>query len=247
MNQQLDVLLVDDERISLDILQSSLKVFNYINVVGEVTNGNDVIKYLQQYEVDVIFLDIMMQDVNGFELAEHIQSIYPDVLLVFLTGNVDFALGGYEYRPVDFLIKPVPLLRLERALSKVRELKYSTKERKASQIGIHVEGGMEIINISDITYIEKSGRKVYICCEGGKKIHSSDSLQKLESVFAEYNFFRSHQSFLVPLERIESIHIDDFKRSYRLRLKNVKDILPLSRDKHSELKKCLSRKGMKFH
>ncbi|NMM64499.1 response regulator transcription factor [Clostridium sp. P21] len=247
MNPQLDVLLVDDEKICLDILKSNLNVFSYVNVVGEINNGEDVVGFLQKNRVDLIFLDIEMEGISGFEIAKHIQLTYPDIMIIFLTGHVNFALDGYEYQPVDFLIKPVNLLRLEQVLSRVKDLKYNYKEKKEAQIGVHVEGGLEIINVSDILYIEKVGRKIYIVCKNDEKFTSSDSLQKLEGIFAEYNFFRSHQSFLVPIDKIKSIHIDEFKRAYTLQLKDVKEILPLSRGKYSELKELLIRKGMKFY
>ncbi|UPK41104.1 LytR/AlgR family response regulator transcription factor [Paenibacillus pabuli] len=247
METNLKVLIVDDEQVCLDTLRASLDVFNDVRIVGEATNALEAIRCLQNHNVDLVFLDIKMGDTNGFELAEHIQSMYPEILLIFLTGNVEFALTGYDFSPIDFLVKPVHVIRLEKALSKVRSVRRREKEKAITQIGIHVDGGMEIITVDNITFIEKVGRKVLIHFDNGKVIHTSDSLQKLESVFSEFDFFRSHQSFLIPLDKIEGIYIDDFKRSYNLKLKNAKDVLPLSRDKHIELKRYLSQKGIQFH
>ncbi|GGH50231.1 sensory transduction protein LytT [Paenibacillus silvae] len=247
METNIKVLIIDDEQVCLDTLRASLEIFNDVSVVGEATNALEAIRCLQNHNVDLVFLDIKMGDTHGFVLAEHIQSLYPGMLLIFLTGNVEFALSGYDFSPIDFLVKPVHVIRLEKALSRVRNIKGNEKVKAISKIGIHVDGGMEIITVDNITFIEKVGRKVLIHFEDGKVIHSSDSLQKLESIFSEFNFFRSHQSFLIPLDKIEGIYIDDFKRSYNLRLKNAKDGLPLSRDKHIELKRYLTKKGIKFH
>ncbi|MCQ1530472.1 LytR/AlgR family response regulator transcription factor [Lutispora saccharofermentans] len=244
---QLKVLLVDDEQICLDAIKASLSTFNYISIAGEADNGTDAVKFLQNHEVDLIFLDIDMKDINGFELAKHIQYHYPDIMIIFLTGYAGFALKGYEYRPVDFLTKPVNLLRLEQALSRVKELKGHNKPAKEVKIGINVEGGFEIINVKDISYIEKRGRKICIICENGEIFNCRDSLQKLEHIFSEHSFFRSHQSFLVPIEKIKSIRIDDFKRSYLMQLKDKKEELPLSRDKYNELKELLLQRGIKFY
>jgi len=247
MNSQLKVLLVDDEQICLDAIKASLSTFNYVSVVGEADNGTDAIKFLQSNEADLIFLDIEMKGINGFELARHIQSHYPGIMFIFLTGHAGFALEGYEYRPVDFLTKPVNLLRLEQALSRVRELKHHDKPEKEVKIGVNVEGGFEIINVKDIAYIEKRGRKICIVCENGETFNCRDSLQKLELIFAEHSFYRSHQSFLVPIEKIKSIRLDDFRRSYVMQLKGKKEELPLSRDKYNELKELLLQKGIKFY
>lgn len=246
MNHQLNVLLIDDEQTCLNALKASLDFFNYVNVLGEVQSGMEAVKFLQEDEVDLIFLKIEMGGMSGFELAKHIQSIYPDVMIIFFTGNAEFALEGYEYQPIDFLMKPINVLRLEKALSRARNLKNNHEVKKDIQIGIRVEGGFEIINVSDVLYIEKVARKIYIVCKDGERLNSSASLQKLEVILREYNFFRVHQSFLVPIDKIKSIHIGEFKRSYTLELKNVKEILPLSRDKYNELKKLLVQKDMIF-
>lgn len=247
MNLQINILLVDDESLCLDSTKASLSKFSYANVVGAASSAEEAINILQKYEVDLVFLDIEMKDTNGFELAKHINSIYPNTMIIFLTGHTSFALTGYEYQPVDFLIKPVNILRLEQALIRVKNLKYNIKEKKETKIGINIEGGFEIINVNDICYIEKIGRKVYIVCESGEKFNSRDSLQKLENIFGNYGFYRSHQSFLVPIEKIKSIQVDEFKRSYTLKLDNVKEKLPLSRDKYNEVKELLLKKGMKFY
>jgi len=246
MNGHLNILLVDDEQLSLDILKLSLDVFDFVNIVGEASDGTEVIRFLQRNKVDLIFLDIEMEGIGGFELAGHIQSAYPHVMIVFLTGHVDLALNGYEYQPIDFLVKPVNLLRLEQALTKVKNLIYNDKVKKGTQIGIHTEGGLEIVNVNDILYLEKIERKVYIFGKNGEKFKLTDSLQKLETVFGEYDFFRTHQSFLVPIDKIKSIHSDEFKRSYTLRLKNVEEHIPLSRDKYNALKQVLIQTGIKI-
>ncbi|QSB08727.1 response regulator transcription factor [Lysinibacillus fusiformis] len=249
MKQVLKVLLVDDKEICLKEIALALNNFKYIEIVGEISQGKEVLNFLQDNAVDLIFLDIELEDTNGFELARVIQSNYPDIMIVFLTGHVELALDGYIYQPLDFLTKPINLFRLERSLSKARNLKSKDKENanKNAQIGVHIDGGLEIIKVKDISYIEKIGRKIYIIRKNGEKFTSSDSLQKLENIFCDYNFFRSHQSFLVPIDSIKSIHLDQFKRTYKLQLEDVNEQLPLSRDKYIELKKILLQKGLKFY
>lgn len=249
MDVELKTLLVDDETLCLEALKSSLSAFDYVKIVGEASKGSDVVRILEKSEtkIDLIFLDIEINDVNGFELAKFIQAKYPQIKIIFLTGHVDFALKGYEYEPVDFLTKPINMVRLEMALSRVKNQKYHNEDCKDAKIGIHVEGGFEIVSVNDIAYIEKRGRKVYIVCKNNEIFNSSDSLQKLESIFKNYGFFRSHQSFLIPIKNIKGIHADEFSRTYMVQLKNVKKELPLSRDKYVELKELLKKNGMEFY
>lgn len=249
MDMELKTLLVDDELLCLEALRSSLNAFSYVNIVGEILNGSDVVKIMEkaEMEIDLIFLDIEIKDVNGFELAKFIQSKYPKIKIIFLTGHAGFALKGYEYEPIDFLTKPINMIRLEQALSRVKNMKYNNEAVKDVKIGIHVEGGIEIISVKDIAYIEKKGRKVCIVCKNKDIFNSRDSLQKLESIFGSYGFFRCHQSFLIPIDNVKSVYADEFSRTYTIQLNEVKETIPLSRDKYVELKELLKKNGMKFY
>lgn len=246
MNSELRVLIVDDEQVCIDALKFNLKSYDYVNVVSELTNSADVISFLQKNKVDLIFLDVQMPGISGFDLAEHIKRMYQGISIIFVTGHVEFALEGYDYNPADFLVKPINVLRLDKALSAVNALKHGTNKQN-SKIGVQVDGGFKIINVDDIDYIEKRGRKICIVCRGNNIYYSREPLQKLEMIFEDYNFFRTHQSFLVPLNKIRGIHIDEYRRSYNINIENVSELLPMSRDKYSELKEILIKKGIKFY
>lgn len=168
---ELRVLLVDDDRACLDGLISTLDAFSYVSVSGTAKSGGEAASILRRMTVDLVFLDIEMANGNGFELARHIRNAYPQIMIVFLTGHVDFALDGYEYKPLDFLIKPVNPLRLERVLLQAKkQLEDSEPPVESSvRIGIPVDGGLEIIEVNHLLYIEKEGRN---------QEHPSGSLQK---------------------------------------------------------------------
>ena len=246
MDLKLKVLLVDDEQISLDVLNDDLKNFDFVEVVGLLKSGEVVIKFLQNNKVDVIFLDIEMNDIDGFEVANHIRKYYSDTMIVFLTGHTDFALESYEYYPTDFLTKPLNLLRLDQTLSRIKNIKSQKMKERKIKIGVNVEGGFELIDVDEISYIERRGRKTCIICSNGEVFNAKDSLQQLEMIFENYDFFRSHQSFIIPIKKIKKITLDEFKRTYNIQLKGVKELLPLSRDKYGELKHLLLKRGMKF-
>ena len=187
-----------------------------------------------------------MKDVSGFDLARHIQSAYPKLLIVFLTGHVDCALDGYEFNPLDFLIKPVNPLRLEKVLLQAEEL-LGKREKKASsavRIGLQVNGGLEIIQVDSILYIEKQGRRVYLVPASGPRYQSYDSLQKLQGIFELYGFFRCHQSFLVRLDAIRGVRLDESRSFHKILLFGAEDQIPLSRGKYPELRERLADRGL---
>lgn len=245
----LRVLLVDDEPLCLESLAAALASFPDVEVAGTAANGSEALQLLRSEAVDLAFLDIEMGQVSGFALARHIQQAYPQVMIVFLTGHVEFALDGYEFKPLDFLTKPVNPLRLEQALRRARaQLEAAGESREpAVRIGLPVDGGLEIIDVGSLLYIEKEGRRVFLVCKNGERYRSYDTLQKLLGIFEPYGFFRCHQSFLVKLSAIKSIHLDASKNTYNIQLADTPANIPLSRNKYNELKELLKKSGTKIY
>lgn len=241
--------IVDNDKNCINILKKELQSFPFIKIEGELNNPKDVIGFLQNNDIDLLFLDIEMGQIHGIELARHIKSIYPNILVIFVTGHTEFALEGYEVYPVDFLIKPINTLRLERSLNKVKEIKSSRLIKNNYKIGINVDSGIKMVNISDILYIEKQGRKVSIICKNNEIIYSKESMKNLEVLFSSFDFYRPHQSFLVPIKQIKSIYPDKYTRSYVIQLFDSKTNIPVSRNKYPLLKEVLERqiKGLTIH
>ena len=244
------VLIVDDDQHAIQLLKSYLKAYAYIEVVGTCNHGEAAMDFMRNHPVDLLFLDIEMDGINGLQLAKHLQSIYPEIMIIFVTGHAGFALKGYESHPVDFLTKPVNVLRLEKALNRVKELKSSTPVAAKDtnhKIGMKVDGGIHIVHVHNIIYIQKKGRKILIHCRNGEVLHSNDTMKNLETIFSAYDFYRPHQSFIVPLEQIKAIFPDAYSRSYSIQLTDDPTLIPLSRDKYQELKDLLLSKGVAIY
>ncbi len=235
------MLLVDDDQSCIDTLKMNLSSFSFINIVGECNSAEAAIRFLRENEADLLFLDIEMDGISGLEFAKHLQTAYPQILIIFVTGHPGFAIEGYEAHPIDFLTKPINILRLEKSLTRVREVMSSRIAAKGKKIGIKIAGGIQIINVNDILYIEKQGRKISVVCHNNEIFHSNETMQNLEAVFSDFGFFRSHQSFLVPVQKIKAIYPDSFTRSYSIQLTNDEKILPLSRNKYNELKDLIEK------
>ncbi len=244
MEGNISVLIIDDEAEHRAALRSALAAFPYVTVAGEASGGGEAVAFLQRQSVDLVFLDIKIGNADGFQLARHIQSSYPGVQIVFLTGHTEFAIDGYEYAPVDFLVKPVDLIRLGRALERVRRSQETSQESEEVSIGIPVNDGLEILNVNEILYLEKAGRRVVVVDRSGSSVSSCDSLQRLQKVFEPYGFYRCHQSFLVALNKIRGIRSGEYKNSYYIQMAGLDQQIPLSREKYTDLRKVLIQRGL---
>jgi DNA-binding LytR/AlgR family response regulator len=241
----LHVLIVDDDAISREITASALQQFD-VTIVGTAASGNEAVDFLRHSKVDLVFLDIEMDEMDGFETANCIYREFPEVMYVFLTGHVEYALSGYDYQPLSFLSKPISISRLEHVLEMAERKKASADSmgQHVRQVGIHVNGQLEILRTDEVAYMENSGRRVHVVCRDQREFYTSESLKKLALIFEEYGFFRSHQSVVVNVELIEAIQPDMFKRTFQLKLKGIPNTLPLSRDRKAKLENLLCERGL---
>lgn len=242
----LRILLVDDDANGMRITRRALELFEDVKIVGEVSSGMDAIAFVKTAEVDLVLLDIEMEDMSGFEVASYLHKNYPKTQYVFLTGHTDFAVDGYAYQPLSFLVKPISISRLEQILTLAKEKCGQRTEQVPGcrQIGLHVDSRLEIINVQEVIYLETVGRRVRVFCQGGRVLDSAETMKKLCQVFEDYGFYRSHQSFAVQVDLIESISSDMFHRSHMIKLKGADKEIPLSRDRYGEMREILEQRGI---
>ena len=242
----LKILLVDDDPNSMSITKRALDLFENVEVVGQSNTALDAMEFVKANAVDLVLLDIEMQGTNGFEVATYLHKNYPHIQYVFLTGHTDFAVDGYAYQPLSFLVKPISVSRLERILELAEEKCNFTPETNTQhkQIGLHVDSRLEIVDVAEVVYLETVGRKVRVVCKNGRTFDSTETLKKLYATFEDYGFYRCHQSFVVQLDQIESIKADAFCRSYLIKLRDCDKQIPLSRDNFAPLRTILEQRGI---
>lgn len=248
MRKRLRALLIDDDSNCLEALRRALEPFDEVEIVGTLVDGTQATAFLHNTSVDIVFLDIEMDSVSGFSLAEHLRRRYPEVQVIFQTGHAGYAVDGYEYQPADFLVKPVDPIKVERALFHVRERIGGRACRTDTRIGIRTEAGLALLQVGSIIYIEKIARKAYIICENGQRLLTSYSLQELQTIFASYDFIRCHQSVLVPLWRIRQIQSDEYnRRTFTVQLEGGDKPLPMSRERFDALESILIQRGIPIY
>ncbi len=202
---------IDDEPLALQLVTSYVKKTPILELAGAFDNPIDAMEFLDENEVDLIFLDIEMPDLNGLEFTR-ILTNKPKI--VFTTAYEKYALQGFKLEAIDYLLKPFSYEEFYKAAEKVKkQIGYEQADKKGDEVDsnheflfLKSEYKIRRINFNDILYIEglKDYVKVYLQHEA-KPIMSLSSLKALENKLPETKFMRVHRSFIVNLEKIDTI------------------------------------------
>lgn len=211
----IDVVLVDDEKDSTETLDILLKAnFPDIRVIGKFNDPLCALDFLQKNHFDLLFLDIEMPSMNGFDLVREIQK--DDFEVVFITAYGQFAIKAFRYSAFDYLLKPVEVEDLVACLTKYAEKKVQVKARleylqkMVKQTGIAIEKiavptsqGFEFIEIKDIIRCESDGNYTRLFFTTQPSMLVSRTLKDFDDLLEEMNFIRVHQSHLINLKYIK--------------------------------------------
>ncbi|MEI6679311.1 MAG: LytTR family transcriptional regulator DNA-binding domain-containing protein [Mariniphaga sp.] len=209
-------LIIDDESLARDLLRHYLSKDDRIELVGECSNGFEGVLAIQELNPDLVFLDIQMPKITGFEMLELIQS---PPMIIFSTAYDQYAIRAFEANAIDYLLKPYPYERVVVALNKAAEkLKSKTSpyeinkliETHDEELGtldrIVVKSGrkIQVIPVKSIHYIESQDDFVMIYCEGGHFMKQK-TMKFFEQHLDEQKFVRIHRSFLLNISSISEI------------------------------------------
>lgn len=241
------VILIDDEPLAREIIKSYLKHFEDIQVVQECNDGFEGVKAIQQHEPDLIFLDIQMPKINGFEMLELIEK-KPDV--IFITAYDSYAIKAFETNAVDYLLKPVNQQRFQEAVLKwkskispaiplqVDNVLNSMSSTAAQNNRIVVKTGnkVKIIPIHEIQYLEANDDFVKVITAEGSYLKNK-TLSFYEQTLDSQTFVRVHRSFILHVGQITKIEPYQ-KESHLAILRDGKQV-PVSKNGYSKLKEIL--------
>jgi len=181
----------------------------FLKILGAFDNALEAIVFMQTEKVDLIFLDIQMDGLSGIQLLESIKQ-RPEVIIT--TAFDMYAVKGFELEVADYLVKPFPFERFLQAVMRVQN-KLKVDRAGIQQPYIFVRSGYQHIKISleDILFIEGIRDYRKINCRDDKKIIISETFTTLESKLPGNQFCRVHKSFLISLNKIESVEKDRIK------------------------------------
>lgn len=200
---------IDDEPLALQLVSDYIRKTPFLELVGSFDNPLDAFDFLSETDVELIFVDIQMPDLTGIEFTRSLQE---DHKIIFTTAYEKYALEGFKLNAVDYLLKPFSYEEFLKAAKKAQKLceleerSQPTIETNNQFLFLKSEYKIRRINFNDILYIEglKDYVKVYLKGED-KPILSLNSIKSLEQKLPEEKFMRVHRSYIVNLEKIETI------------------------------------------
>lgn len=234
----LSAIVVDDEKPARDELKFLLKEAGTVEVVAEAASAADAIRCLQEHPCDVMFLDINMPDANGLKLAGALQTLHFPPAVVFVSAYSEYAIDAFEVKAVDYLLKPVEMDRLKRAIETAEKaVAAQNRQQKNKQIACERAGKKVMVSTTDIKYCIARDDYAYVETTSGKYF-SPASLSSIEKQLDGYGFMRIHRSYLVNLEFIDE-PVTQENGAVVLKIKDCEDQIPVSRRKIPMLKKAL--------
>lgn len=197
--------IIDDEPIAHRIIEGYCKNLPYLQKTGNCYDAFEAMQLLNNKAVDLIFLDINMPKLSGFDLLKTMQQI-PKVIVT--SAYEEFALEGYELNISDYLLKPFSFARFLKAINKVMDYQKSTlipsPEEKQGSFFLKADKKIHQIHADDILFIEANGNytKVFLAEE---MIMCHEKISSLEKILPTHNFIRVHKSFIVAAKKIKMI------------------------------------------
>ena len=213
----LRVLIVDDEELARQRLRRLLRPEADLEVVGECSGGREAIAAIGELAPDLVFLDVQMPEVDGFDVLQALGGAGPQV--VFVTAYDDHAIRAFDVDAVDYLVKPVAPERLRRAVVRARAGRRpppGSPQAPAERILVKEEGRMFFVPAADIDWVEACGN--YVKLHIGARTHLvRETMNSLEARLDARRFGRIHRSTIVNLDRIGEMTLW-FSGDYLVRL-----------------------------
>lgn len=241
------VIIIDDEMLARSIVKEYLQDFPELELVQECHDGFEGIKAIQQHQPDLVFLDIQMPKINGFEMLELIEN---PPAVIFTTAFEEYAIKAFETHAVDYLLKPFSKERFGKAIQKwqmqnQQERKNTTADLlnssgltpvQQNRVVVKDNGKVKIIPTATIRYLEAADDYV--------KIHTADgvflknkTMGYFEDTLESQNFIRIHRSYIINVQLIT--RIDPYEKESHLAVLSIGVKLPVSKAGYAKLKEVL--------
>ncbi|MCW3088620.1 MAG: two component transcriptional regulator, LytTR family [Sediminibacterium sp.] len=238
--------IIDDEMLARSIVKEYLQAYPAIEIVQECSDGFEGIKAIQQHQPDLVFLDIQMPKINGFEMLELIEQ---PPAVIFTTAFEEYAMKAFEAHAVDYLLKPFSKERFDKAVSKWQQqnqqerrdetrdlLNSEANPARQNRVVVKDNNKIKIIPVSNIHYLESADDYVKIHTAEGVFLKNK-TMGYFEQTLEPQNFIRIHRSYLVNVQLIT--RIDPYEKENHLAVLSIGVKLPVSKSGYGKLKAAL--------
>lgn len=238
--------IIDDEPLARSIIREYLEDYRQIEIVEECKDGFEGIKAIMQHQPELIFLDVQMPKINGFEMLELVEQP-PSV--IFTTAFDEYAIKAFEAHAVDYLLKPFSKERFDKAIQKLMEKAGTVVNNQSSLLATAAEspqqshrivvktgGKIQIIPVQDIDYLEAADDYVKIYTKKGVFLKNK-TMNYFEHVLNMQQFVRTHRSFIINVSMIN--RIDPYEKDNHIAILQSGAKIPVSKTGYGKLKTIL--------
>lgn len=249
MMDKIKAVIIDDEILAREVIKKYLSSYSSLEVVSECSNGFEGIKAISELKPGIVFLDIQMPKINGFEMLELIDD---PPAIIFTTAFDQYAIKAFEVNAADYLLKPFSEERFKEAIGKalIRLNNKSENDEKISKIVKHIDGSREklervivktgtkinIIPIEKLNWVEAQDDYVMLYTTDGKYLKQK-TMKFFENNLDATQFIRVHRSYIVRISFVKQLELFE-KESYKLVLHDGNKI-PVSKSGYAKLKDIL--------
>lgn len=239
--------IIDDEPLAREIVKEYLQSYTQIQIMQECNDGFEGLKAIQQHQPDIIFLDVQMPKINGFEMLELVEEL-PAV--VFTTAFEEHAIRAFEVNAVDYLLKPFSKERFDKALQKWLERRNTqpaqetaalletaaTSPLQSTRIVVKLNGRIKIIPVPDIHYLEAADDYVKIVTQEGSFLKNK-TMSFFENTLDPQQFARVHRSYMLNVNQVT--RIEPYEKENHLAILRSGAKVPVSKTGYPKLKSAL--------
>lgn len=249
--KKLTVIIVDDEELARAVLREMLSHHPEVEIIAECANGFEAVKAVTERKPDLLFLDIQMPKLDGFEVLELIGA---DMAVVFATAYDQYALRAFEVHAVDYLLKPYGADRFEAALARAKErgsgkpapppselrAAATAPGQFADRIVVRDGANVHIIPTAKLDFVEAQDDYIALACKGAKHL-KQQTISSIEAALDPKLFLRIHRSYIVNLERVAKV--EPYGKDSKVAILQDGAKLPVSRAGYARLREVLEGKA----
>ena len=239
-------IIIDDEPLARSIIREYLQSYSHIEIVQECNDGFEGVKAIMQHQPDLIFLDVQMPKINGFEMLELVDQ---PPAVIFTTAFDEYAIKAFETHAVDYLLKPFSKERFDKAVQKLTEQKaqdiheqasllttISESPQQSQRVVVKTGGKIQIIPVHEIDFLEAADDYVKINTKKGVFLKNK-TMSHFERVLDAQHFVRTHRSFILNVSMIT--RIDPYEKEGHLAILQSGAKIPVSKTGYAKLKALL--------
>jgi two-component system LytT family response regulator/two-component system response regulator LytT len=256
----LRTIVVDDEQLARDELCFLLEKLGGIEIIGQAGNGVEALNVIEQYQPDLVMLDVQMPGLTGFEVARRVMQAGFDSQVVFVTAFDQYAIDAFEVNAVDYLLKPVEPERLATAVERARKRHAAVpkpaeskaepdverllqmladRQGRREQLAIKVEDRFLLVHADEVVHASVEDDQIRVVTNSLSGTSNYRTLDELQTRLDPAVFWRVHRSHLVNINKIKEI-VPWFSRNYILKMKDHKSTeIPVSRSQTRRLREYL--------